>query len=102
MSRGRPRRPGRRSAIVIAWTLAVISGGLMWEVGHRCVPARAATEPASRPVLAISASPTPPSPPPRAPSPGVRQPLVGGLGVLAILVAAAAGFFIYRQIRRGL
>ncbi len=77
-------------------------GGLTGGMGHRPIHARAVTEPASRLVVAASPSPALPSLPPGAPPPGVRQPVVGGLGVLAILVAAAAGFFIYRQIRRGL
>jgi hypothetical protein len=81
-----------------------MAGALLWGMGSRPAHPEAAAASAIRPggALAVSPSPAPPSLPPGIPPPGVRQPVVGGLGVLAILVSAAAGFFIYRQIRRGL
>ncbi|MGH2705606.1 MAG: hypothetical protein ACRDJ4_11080 [Actinomycetota bacterium] len=49
-----------------------------------------------------SPSPSVPTLPPGARTPGQRQPLVGALAVVALLVAAGAGVWIYGQIRKGL
>lgn len=54
---------------------------------------------------ALPAGPTPSpaiSPLPAGPPPGVRNPVEGALAILAIVVAAAAGVFIYIVIRKGL
>lgn len=48
------------------------------------------------PSPSASVSPIPPKPP------GERDPVVGVLAILAILVAGGAGVFIYRVIRKGL
>lgn len=55
-------------------------------------------------LAALLATPTPVASvmPTIAPPPGQSDPLVGVLAALAIIVAAAAGFFVYRAIRKGL
>ncbi|MGH2719501.1 MAG: hypothetical protein ACRDJU_13125 [Actinomycetota bacterium] len=53
--------------------------------------------------LAGLASPSPsPSLIPAGPPPGERDPIEGAAAVIAIVIVAAAGFFIYGVIRKGL
>ncbi|MGH2767797.1 MAG: hypothetical protein ACRDIF_02450 [Actinomycetota bacterium] len=58
--------------------------------------------PQNPPVASPSPAPSLPSVPPDSPPPGVREPLVGAVAVVSLVVAAAAGLWIYRVIRRGL
>jgi hypothetical protein len=64
-------------------------------------PAAAARMPNS----AANSTPTPTATAsliPAGPPPGERNPVQGAVAVIAIVVAAGAGFFIYRVIRKGL
>jgi hypothetical protein len=57
------------------------------------------------PTATSTATPTPAATTsllPAGPPPGERNPVQGAVAVIAIVVAAGAGFFIYRVIRNGL
>lgn len=66
-------------------------------------PARAAQAQPAHAAAASGAAPSPTiSPLPAGPPPGVRNPVEGALAILAIVIVAAAGIFIYLVIRKGL
>ena len=52
--------------------------------------------------IAQTPSPSPTLDPSRLKPPGIQSPLVGVAAVIAIVIAAAAGLWVYRVIRKGL
>ena len=83
--------------------LGVLAGLMMLALAFVGPPAARAAQQPAHAAAASGAAPSPTiSPLPAGPPPGVRNPVEGALAILAIVIVAAAGIFIYIVIRKGL
>lgn len=86
-----------RRFLLVAAVCAAFLSALLGAGVPGGTPAPAATPGAATPSATVSATLIPAGAPP-----GERNPLEGALAVIAIVVVAAAGVFVYGVIRKGL
>lgn len=86
-------------AVVLAGGGAASPAGYPGLILTEAAPPPLAGEGATR---GVDSPVTPPTVPPDAKPPGEREPLIGLLAAVSIVVAAAAGIYVYRVIRKGL
>lgn len=98
--------PGKRLLPAALAVLAAVVMSLLLSLllSMPAAPAVAGGPPARRVATVQHAGLTSPSPSPipAGPPPGERNPIEGAAAVIAIVIVAAAGIFIYGVIRKGL